>query len=40
LEIVFTCSKCGTEVVHENAVAREIADHFETIKNGLRRIRI
>ena len=40
LQIVFTGSDRGTEVVHENAIAREIAEHFETIKNGLRRLRI
>jgi hypothetical protein len=38
LEIVFLCQNCGTEVVQDNPVAREIADHFETIKHGLRRI--
>jgi transcription elongation factor Elf1 len=40
LEITFTCSECGHEVEHENAVAREIAEHFETIKVGLRRLKI
>jgi transcription elongation factor Elf1 len=40
LEITFTCSNCGTETLHENPVAWEIAEHFETIKYGLRRIRI
>jgi transcription elongation factor Elf1 len=40
LEITFTCSECGHEVVHENAVAWEIAEHFETIKVGLRRLKI
>jgi transcription elongation factor Elf1 len=39
-EIVFTCGRCGMDVVHENTVAWEIAQHFETIKFGLSRMRI
>jgi transcription elongation factor Elf1 len=40
LEVAFTCSHCGTEVVHENRIAWDIAEHFETIKGNLRRIRV
>jgi hypothetical protein len=40
LEIAFTCGYCGTEVVHQNEIAWQIAEHFETIKYNLRRIRI
>ncbi len=40
LEVAFTCEWCGTEVVHQNEIAWAIAEHFETIKNNLRRIRI
>ena len=39
-QIVFTCSKCGAGVVHENEVAREIAEHFRTIKVNLSRLKI
>jgi hypothetical protein len=38
LEIVFICSRCGAKVSQDNPVAREIAEHFETIKDGLRRM--
>jgi predicted RNA-binding Zn-ribbon protein involved in translation (DUF1610 family) len=40
LEIAFVCPNCGVSVRHENAVAYAIAEHFETIKLGLRRIKI
>jgi transcription elongation factor Elf1 len=40
LEVTFTCDRCGNEVVHENTVAWEIAEHFKTIKSNLRRLRI
>jgi hypothetical protein len=40
LQIVFICSNCSTEVVHENAVAREIAEHFATIRINLSRLKI
>ncbi len=40
LEVAFTCGYCGNDVVHENAVAWQIAEHFETIKSNLRRLRI
>ena len=40
LEIAFTCGYCGTEVVHQNEVAWAIAEHFDTIKYNLQRIRI
>jgi uncharacterized Zn finger protein len=40
LQIVFTCSNCGAEVVHENDVARGIAEHFQTIRVNLSRLRI
>jgi transcription elongation factor Elf1 len=40
LEVAFTCRRCGTEVVHENQIAWDIAEHFETIKRNLRRIRV
>ncbi|HEX4507603.1 MAG TPA: hypothetical protein VH722_17885 [Alphaproteobacteria bacterium] len=40
LEVAFTCGYCGTEVVHENQIAWAIAEHFETIKYNLTRLRI
>ena len=40
LEVVFTCDYCGSEVVHANAIAWQIAEHFETIKYNLSRLRI
>jgi predicted RNA-binding Zn-ribbon protein involved in translation (DUF1610 family) len=40
LQIVFTCPSCGTDVVHDNDVAREIAEHFATIRINLSRLKI
>ncbi|MDB5393075.1 MAG: hypothetical protein JWM91_581 [Rhodospirillales bacterium] len=40
LQIAFICARCGSEVIHENAVARDIADRMETIRRGLGKIRI
>ncbi len=40
LEIEFICAYCGADVVHENRIAWAIAEHFETIKYNLSRIRI
>lgn len=40
LQIFFICKVCGMEVLHANAIAREIADHFETIRYGLSKLRI
>jgi hypothetical protein len=40
LEVAFTCGRCGADVVYENPVAWEIAQHFETIRIGLSRMRI
>ena len=40
LEVTFTCGYCGAEVVHQNEIAWAIAEHFETIKYNLRRIRV
>ena len=40
LQIVFSCSHCGTEVVHENVVARELAERFQTIRHNLSRLKI
>jgi DNA-directed RNA polymerase subunit RPC12/RpoP len=40
LEITYTCSNCGTEVMHANAVAAAIAEQFDTIRKGLGKIRV
>jgi len=40
LEVAFICGYCGTEVVHENQIAWAIAEHFDTIKYNLTRLRI
>ena len=38
--ILFRCSDCGTEVVHENEVAKKIAAVIATIRVGLSRMKI
>jgi len=40
LQITFTCPGCGTEVVHENPTAQDIAAGMRAIRNGLGKIRI
>ena len=40
LEVAFTCDYCSADVVHENQIAWAIAEHFDTIKYNLTRLRI
>jgi hypothetical protein len=40
LQIVFGCVSCGTEVVHENAVAQGIAARMATIRKELGKIKV
>jgi len=40
LQIVFNCSSCGTETVHENAVAQGIAARMLTIRRELSKIKV
>jgi hypothetical protein len=35
-EITFTCSNCGTEIVHANAVMADIPKREDTIRRDLR----
>jgi len=40
LRIIFNCSSCATEVVHENAVAQAIAARMATIRRELGKIKV
>jgi transcription elongation factor Elf1 len=40
LQIVFSCERCGTEVVQENAVAQGIAARMATIRKELGKIKV
>jgi hypothetical protein len=40
LQVVFSCSSCATEVVHENAVAQGIAARMATIRRELSKIKV
>ena len=40
LEITFTCPGCGTEVVHDNKVAQEIAARIEGLRPGFEKLKI
>jgi uncharacterized Zn finger protein (UPF0148 family) len=36
VQIVFVCNGCGTEVVHENTVAQDIATKIEDLRDRLK----
>jgi hypothetical protein len=40
LQILFVCSNCQTEVLHENAVAQEIADQVASMEWRVPRLKI
>jgi DNA-directed RNA polymerase subunit RPC12/RpoP len=39
-QIVFICEHCGTEVVHDNKVAQEIAARIEGLRPGFEKLKI
>jgi DNA-directed RNA polymerase subunit RPC12/RpoP len=40
IQIVFHCANCGTDVTHENSVAREIAAGMNAIRASLEKLNI